>query len=245
MRIAVAGGTGVLGRHVVAALERAGHEPVVIARSRGIDLTTGAGLTDALSGVDAVVDASNVTTARGSVARRFFETVTTNLIAAAREAGVGHLVVVSIIGIDRVPYGYYRAKERQEELLRAAPIPVSILRAAQFHDFPGQLLARLPGPVAVIPRWQVQPVAASEVGVALADLASGDPVPTSEMAGPEVTRMADLVRRLLRAEGSRKPVLEFRAPGGMGRAAAAGGNLPTGEVRLGEQTFNEWLASRS
>ncbi len=241
MRIAVAGGTGVLGREVVTALERAGHEPVVIARSRGVDLTTGSGLAAALAGVEAVIESSNTTTAKSAVAMRFFEAVARSLTAASVQAGVRHLVAVSIIGIDRVPYGYYRAKQRQEDLLQAAPLPVSIMRAAQFHDFPGQLLARLPGPVAFVPRWQVQPVSTREVGAALVELAVGEPVPMTEIAGPKVERMADLVRRLLRAQGSRKPVLEVRVPGAMGRAAATGGNLPIGPVRLGRETFEEWL----
>src|SRR5689334_17253584 len=104
MRIAVAGGTGVVGRHLTTALAAAGHEPVVLARSAGVDLTTGSGLAVALEGVEAVVDVSNVTTTRRGPTEAFFAAATGRLVDAARRAGVGHLVVLSIVGVDRVDY---------------------------------------------------------------------------------------------------------------------------------------------
>ena len=138
MKIAVAGGTGVAGRWTVEALRAGGHEVIVIARSAGTDLVTGDGLDAALAGVDAVIDATNVASSGKRASSEFFEATARTLMRTAAVAGVRHIVALSIIGIDRVPYGYYQGKLRQEKVLQESPVPVSILRAAQFHEFPGQ-----------------------------------------------------------------------------------------------------------
>lgn len=187
-RVAVIGGTGVVGRQVVATLEERGHRCVVVARSTGVDVTTGSGLTEALAGCDAVVDTSNVTTMSRKRSVAFFEAATGNLVESARAAGVGHVVALSIVGCDRVDFGYYDGKRRQEAILLSSEVPASVLRATQFHEFPGQVLDRTKGPVAVLPDMLMQPVAAADVGVALADLALGDPVGRApDLAGPSST----------------------------------------------------------
>jgi uncharacterized protein YbjT (DUF2867 family) len=244
MKIAVAGGTGVAGRRTVDALRSAGHDPIVIARSTGADLLTGAGLDAALTGVDAVIDATNVksSTKRGSAS--FFEATARTLARAAEAAGVRHIVALSIIGIERVPYGYYQGKLRQEQVLRQSPVPVSILRAAQFHEFAGQYLATMPGPVVLVPRWRAQPVSAREVGQALAALAVADPVPMSEIAGPREEIMADMVRQVIRVRGDRRAVVEVRVPGAAGKAMASGAGLPDRPGLRGTQTFRDWLAEQ-
>jgi len=241
-RIAVAGGTGVVGRHVVDRCRELGHSPVVLARSSGVDVTTGAGLPDALAGVDSVVDVTNVSTVARRKAVAFFETATTQLLAAEQAAGVAHHVVLSIVGIDRVDFGYYLGKRRQEELALAGPVPATVLRATQFHEFPGQLIDR-GGAVAIVPRMLTQPVAAREVAEALVDLAVGAPAGfVAELAGPEQHLMADLVRRVRDARGSRRPVLAVRLPGRTGAGLANGGLLPDPDATIGRQTFAEWLA---
>jgi uncharacterized protein YbjT (DUF2867 family) len=244
MKIAVAGGTGVAGRHTVDALRSAGHDPIVIARSTGADLLTGAGLDAALTGVDAVIDATNVksTTKRGSAS--FFEATARTLARAAEAAGARHIVALSIIGIERVPYGYYQGKLRQEQVLRQSAVPVSVLRAAQFHEFAGQYLATMPGPVVLVPRWRAQPVSAREVGQALAAIAAADPVPMSELAGPREEIMADMVRQVIRARGDRRAVVEVRVPGAAGKAMASGAGLPDRPGLRGAQTFGDWLAEQ-
>ncbi|MFC1420736.1 SDR family oxidoreductase [Streptacidiphilus cavernicola] len=246
MRIAVAGGTGVVGRHVVEAVRAAGHDPVVLARSTGVDLATGAGLDRALAGVDAVVDVSNRMTVSRARAVAFFEAATGNLLAAGKRAGVAHHVALSIVGVDRVGYGYYQGKLRQEALVLAAGesvgVPGSVLRATQFHEFAAQMLER-GGPFAVAPRMLTQPVAAREVGVALAALAAGEPVGLApELAGPEQHQMGDLIRRLVRARGLRRLVVPLWMPGAVGKAMTGGGLLPTGPGPRGSQTFDQWLA---
>ena len=244
MKIGVAGGTGVAGRWAVEAVRADGHEAIVIARSAGSDLVTGDGLDAALAGVDAVIDATNVASSGRRRSSEFFETTARTLMRTTAAAGVRHIVVLSIIGLDRVPYGYYQGKLRQEEVLRESPVPVSILRAAQFHEFAGQYLAAMPGPVVFVPRWRAQPVAAREVGQALATIAAGDPVTVSELAGPREEIMADMIRQVVRARGDRRLVVSARLPGAAGRAMAAGGGLPDRPGLRGTQTFADWLTGQ-
>ncbi|MEV6347411.1 NAD(P)H-binding protein [Actinoplanes sp. NPDC051851] len=244
MRIAVAGGTGWIGRLVVAQAREAGHDVVVIARSVGVDLTTGAGLDAALKDVDAVIDVSNIETLRRATATRFFETVTRTLLAAEERAGVKHHVLLSIVGVDRVPWGYYQAKLHQEEIALAGAVPVTVLRATQFHEFAAQMLERSSGPIAVVPRMLSRPVAAAEVAAELIHLAASAPLGRApDLAGPETLRMADLVRTLSRHRGLRKLVLEIPLPGPAGRAMSTGGILPATPGSRGTQTFTEWLTA--
>lgn len=246
MRIAVAGGSGVVGRQTVEAVRATGHEPVVLARSTGVDVTTGAGLERALDGVSRLIDVTNVTTMSRKAAVAFFETATKNLLAAEQRVGVEHHVALSIVGIDRVEFGYYAGKLRQEELVLSGDVSSTVLRATQFHEFPGQMLERIGrGPVVLAPAMRSQPVAAREVGEELVRLALGQPVGLApELAGPEVLEMPDLMRRVLRARGSRKPVVVLPIPFGAGRAAATGGLLPKADGLRGRQTFDEWLAAQ-
>lgn len=245
MRIAVAGGTGLVGRYVVAELRAAGHEPVVLTRSGGADVITGDGLDAALDGVTALIDVTNTPTMSGRKAVAFFTAGTRNLLAAGRRAGVRHHVVLSIVGIGRpgMTSGYNAGKVAQEALVRASGVPASIMRATQFHQFIPELLDRIPGPVLLLPRMRIQPVAACEVAAALAGLAAGPPTGTvPEIAGPEQAELADLARLVRQARGSRRPVLRVQIPGAAGRAMADGAMLPTGPGLRGTQTFASWLA---
>lgn len=246
MRVAVAGGTGLVGRLVVAALDGAGHEPVVLARSRGVDVTTGAGLDPALAGVEAVIDVSNLTTTRRQRSVDFFTAATTRLLDSGRRAGVRHHVALSVVGADRVDFGYYLGKRRQEELLLESGAPVSVLRATQFHEFAGQLLDRSGGPVAVVPRMRMQPVAAREVADALVALATGPAVGlAAELAGPRPEQLVELTRRMLAARRSRRLLLPVRLPGAVGRGMVGGALLPAGPGPRGRQTFEQWLAAEA
>lgn len=242
VRVAVVGGTGVVGRHVTEALRAAGQHPVILARSVGVDLVTGRGLDAALAEVASVIDVSNVTAARRSAAVRFFETATSHLLAAGQRAGVSHHVVLSIVGIDRVDLGYYAGKRRQEEVALAGSLPVTVLRATQFHEFAEQFV-RGSSPIVLAPRMLSQPVAAREVAQRLVELVAAPAIDRApDFAGPQSERMPELVRRLLAARGSRRRVLAVRVPGRAGRAMAAGGLLPVSPGPHGEQTFADWLA---
>lgn len=245
MKIAVAGGTGAVGRHVVDRVRELGHEPLVLTRSAGHDLVTGAGLEAALAGVDAVVDVASVQTQSAEKSRAFFGSVTRNLLAAEAAAGVRHHIALSIVGSDRAPEGYYAGKALQEQLVEAGAVPWTILRATQFFEFPAQMLGQTTfGPVALIPTTRSQPVAAREVAARLVDLAADAPAGrVRDLAGPREERMADLARRWLRANGKRTRVVEFPLPGTFGRALRDGTLLPAaGAADLGTQTFDEWLA---
>jgi uncharacterized protein YbjT (DUF2867 family) len=243
MRAAVAGGTGLVGGMVVNALARAGHEPVVLARSRGINIITGAGLDEALAGVDAVIDVSNITTTRRRTAVAFFTGGTENLLAAGQRAGIRHHVALSIVGVDRVDFGYYEGKRRQEDLVLEGPTPASVLRATQFFEFPGQLLARSRGPLTLMPQMRVQPVAAVEVAAALVTLATGPAEGLApELAGPQEHEMVDLARRVVHTQGKRQHVVGIRMPGAAGRAMASGRLLPTGHGPRSRLTFDQWLS---
>jgi uncharacterized protein YbjT (DUF2867 family) len=245
MRVAVVGGTGLVGRHVMRTLQRDGHEAIVVARSRGIDVMTGAGLDDALAGVHAVIDVANISTNRRQAAVDFFSRATEQLMAAERRADVGHHVVLSIVGIDDVDWGYYEGKRHQEAVALAGPVPVSVLRATQFHEFVAQILSRTRfGPVAVVPRMRVQTIAAREVASSLASLAVGTPVGrVADLAGPEPHDLPELARRLATSRGRRLLVLPLKVPGAAGRAMAGGRLLPGRGARLGQQTFDQWLRS--
>jgi uncharacterized protein YbjT (DUF2867 family) len=245
MRIAVAGGTGVVGRYVVNEVVAAGHDAVVLARSRGVDLVSGVGLDTAMAGVEAVVDVSNVQTTSAKKAVSFFESVGRNLLDVGARVGVRHHVALSIVGLERVGFGYYQGKLRQEELVatHGAATPWTVLRATQFHEFPQQILDRMPGPLAVVPRMRTQPVAAREVAQHLVRLVLGPAQGMApELAGPRVEELVDMVRKLLRASGRRRLLVPVTFPGATGRAMKGGGNLPTGPGSRGTQTFDEWIA---
>ena len=234
----MAGGTGVVGRHVVGVARGRGHDVVVLSRSEGVDLTTGVGLAERLAGIDAVVDVTSIATQKRADAEAFFGSVTRSLQAA----GAAHVVALSIVGIDEVDTGYYAGKRLQERLLAKGDVPWSVLRATQFHEFAEQALGFVRvGPFSLVPRMTSQTVAAREVAESLVDLAERGPsgrVP--DLAGPEVHDLVDLARRVA---GGRR-VVPLRVPGAAGRAMRSGGLLPRGDGPRGEITFDAWLAAR-
>ncbi|CCH76464.1 conserved hypothetical protein [Nostocoides japonicum T1-X7] len=244
MRIAVAGGTGAIGQHVVREARARGHEPVVLARSEGVDLTTGSGLEDRLVDVATVVDVTNIASQSRTKATAFFETVTRTLQEAERRAGVGHHLALSIVGIDRVSMGYYQAKLAQEHVVESGPVPCTILRATQFYEFVEQALRFAAiGPVSLVPRFPDQPVAAADVAATLLDqVESGPSGRVPDLAGPAVLDLLDLARRVNAAKGLGRRIVPVRMPGRAGRAMRAGGLLPDSDGPRGATTFDEWLA---
>src|SRR4029077_8913509 len=174
-RIAVAGATGRVGRHVVDVLHEGGHEVVAISRANGVDVISGAGLAAALEGVEVVIDTSTGPSAEQGPAREFFLTATRNLEEEGAKAGVRRLVLVSIIGVDKNTGGSRAAKLAQERAVLAGPIPGRILRAAQFHEFVEVLMGwGRQGDVVYLPTMRTQIVAARTVAEALADIALSD-----------------------------------------------------------------------
>src|SRR6266496_3475720 len=186
MKIAVAGATGRVGRHVVEVLAAQGHDVVPISRSGGVDVITGEGLATALAGVESIIDVATGPSPEQQAATEFFTIAARNLQQAGEQAGVRRIVVVSIIGTDRIAGGYGAAKVAHEHAMLAGPIPVSVLRAAQFHEFVEQLVGwGTQGEVSYVQEMRTQPVAARTVAAALADLATApSALPMSAIAGP-------------------------------------------------------------
>lgn len=239
MRIAVAGGTGAVGRYAAQAVADAGHEVVVLARSKGVDTSTGEGLAQALAGVQTIIDATNAGTIEQDPATDFFRASTTNLEQVGRQAGVQHLVVLSIVGIDSVPMGYYAAKLAHEQAAIDGRLPVTILRATQFYEFAGQMIAwSREGSTARIPNFHVQPVAARTVGQVLAELAGDTPRGrVRDLAGPEQADLATLAQRLsdYLHLGVEVEAVDSGVPA---EALIAGGS-----ARIEGPTFEQWLTS--
>ncbi|WP_217165559.1 SDR family oxidoreductase [Streptomyces sp. AC512_CC834] len=241
--ILVTGGTGTLGRPVTERLRAGGHEVRVLSRHSepyAVDLRRGGiGLDTALAGVDTVVHCA--TTQRGGDERS-----AVNLIAAARRAGVAHLVHISIVGVDRVPLGYYRSKLAVEKLVEESGLGWTVLRATQFHDLVVQVLQSLAKvPVVVLPAHAAdQPVAVAEVADRLAGLAAGAPAGrVPDLGGPEVRTFESLARAYLTATGRRRAVVNVPLAGKTYRAFREGGHLAP-EHAVGKGTFEEYLTVR-
>lgn len=245
MRIAIAGGTGVVGTYAADAAEAAGHDVVVLTRHAGVDVATGQGLSAALDGIDVVIDTLNMLTMRGSETMRFFVTTSRNLQEAAARCAVKHIVTVSILGMENATaYPYYRAKLAQEQAVLAGSVPATILRATQFHEFPVQVMrfARR-GRLTFVPRFPSQPVAARTVGEHLVRLATEQPGGTHELAGPEVHDISDMARRYVAVHGPRLRVVRISPPGKAMRQIRSGALLATEGTTIDGPRFDEWLGT--
>ncbi len=243
MRIAVAGGTGTVGRHVMDVAVQRGHEVVGLSRSGGVDLATGRGLDQALAGVETVIDVAGINSTGTKKAVDYFTNASQNLLAAEEKAGVKHHVVLSISGIDNARSGLYAGKLVQEDTVRHGDIPWTILRSTQFHEFvPLVVKVASAGPVVVVPKMFTAPVAAREVAEALVDAAEAGPrgrIP--DLGGPRTEQLAGLVRTYLQKTGQRKKVVEAPFPGAMGKAMRSGALIPAAGAAVGRQTFLDWL----
>jgi uncharacterized protein YbjT (DUF2867 family) len=243
MRIAVAGATGKIGTITVAALERDGHEAVRISRSLGVDLLTGAGLDDALRGVDAVVDATNAPADDRTGFVSYLGKTTGNLLAAEERAGVRHHVLLSIAGIaDITGNDHYDAKREQERLVTEGPVPWTIVPATQFHDFAETAASwtETDG-VATVAPLLVQPIAPADVAEVLAELAVGDPQGRHvDIAGPDTQDFVDMARRTYAARG-RDVRLVPTWDGMFGLSMSGNVLLPAKNARITPTTFDAWL----
>lgn len=251
MRIAVAGGTGVVGRHVVRVAKENGHDVEVLSRSSGVDLTTGTGLAGALDGVDVLIDVSSTQTMSAKDSTAFFTTVTRTLLAAEKTAGVRHHVALSIVGIDDAPHMYYAGKVAQEKEVTSGDVPWTILRATQFHEFASQIYGQIKiGPIIVVPKMRSQPIAAREVAARLVQLAEGTPAGrVKDLGGPHTELMSRMVRDYAASiEGTPAHlggrIVELPIPGAYGKAMRDGTLLTGADADHGTQTFDEWLGTQ-
>ncbi|MFF0317690.1 SDR family oxidoreductase [Micromonospora sp. NPDC005252] len=243
MKIAVMGGTGLIGSQVVRILQAAGHDAVPHSQSTGVDLLTGQGLPEALKDAVVVVNLTNSPTF-DDASPAFFQTTMDNLLTAAERAGVGHAVVLSIVGVDQVPdLAYYRAKVLQEDILKAGKVPYSIVRATQFFEFIDAVISWTADDNGVrLPSTPVQPMAAADVAQAVVDVSVGAPLRgVRNVAGPDVFGLDELGRITLAAHGDQRTVTTDDSAGMF--AAAPGDALIAKEgAVLAPTSCREWLA---
>jgi uncharacterized protein YbjT (DUF2867 family) len=240
MRIAIAGGTGLVGRYAVEAAQRSGHEVLVLSRSNGVDVRSGQGLESALARVDAIIDVTNPRAGDRGDAMGFFTDVARHLQSVGAAHCVAHVVTLSIVGIERAPANkYYAAKLRQEQVALGGAIPATVVRATQFHEFAVQMLrrARSDG-VAHVPSMRVRSVAARTVGEVLVELTEGPPSSRApDLGGPEEADLIDLARRFVERYRLHLTIVADPADG----TVPYGATVPRAGARLDGPGFEEWL----
>jgi uncharacterized protein YbjT (DUF2867 family) len=257
-KIAVAGATGRLGRHVAGVLDAEGHQVVPISRSAGVDVITGDGLAAALTCAGAIIDVVAGPSNEQQAATEFFNTAARNLQQVGERAGVARYVAVSIIGIQKSAGGYGSAKLAHEQAVLAGPVPARILRVTQFHELVGVLMDMgRQGEVIYLPRMRTQIIAARTVAEALAAMATspeaefeaaraaesaGAPVP--ELAGPREENFASLARLVAARRGDQVRIEEVTGDDPDSEAAADGSLLPGPHAKLAGPTFEEWLTTQ-
>ena len=248
MKIVVIGGSGLIGTKLVNKLRESGHEALAASRSSGVNTVTREGLAQALAGAQVVVDVANAPDWEDQAVLAFFETSGRNLLAAEAAAGVGHHVALSVVGTDRLlASGYFRAKMAQEKLIKASPIPYTIVRATQFYEFVGGI-AQLAteGQTVRLPPVMMQPIAADDIAAVLADVAIASPLNgTFELAGPEPIRQDDLVRQFLKATGDARTVITDPQALYYGITVNDQSLTPGDNPRLGTIRFESWLKAAS
>jgi len=245
MKIIVIGGTGLIGAKVVKNLRDKGHEVVAASPSKGINSVTGEGLPAALVGGQVVVDVANAPSWEDNAVLAFFETSGRNLLAAEAAAGVGHHVALSVVGTDRLlASGYFRAKMAQENLIKASPIPYTIVRATQFFEFVGGIAqSATEGQTLRLPPVLMQPIVSDDVAAVMAEAALSEPLNgTVELAGPEPIRQDDLVRQFLSATGDARTVITDPKALYFGIAVNDQSLTPGDNPRLGPTRFADWLS---
>jgi uncharacterized protein YbjT (DUF2867 family) len=245
MKTVVIGGTGLIGSKLVEKLREDDHEPLAASPDTGVNTITGEGLAGALEGAQAVVDVANAPMSDDAAVMDFFQTSSRNLLAAEAAAGVKHHVALSIVGADRLPQsGYLRAKVAQEEAVKTASVPYTILRATQFFEFIGGIAdSSTDGDTVRLAPVFVQPESADDVAAALAEVAVSEPVNgIVELAGPEQFRLDELARRVLRANNDPRPVTADVHARYFGAELADHSLTPGSNARIAPTRFEDWLS---
>jgi len=248
MKIVVIGGSGLIGSKLAAKLRHAGHEVVAASPSTGVDTLTGRGLKEALAGAQVVVDVANSPSFEDEAVLRFFETSGRNLLTAEAEAGVAHHIALSVVGTDRLlASGYFRAKQAQEDLIEASPVPYTIVQATQFFEFLGGIANAGAADGAIrLSHALVQPIAAEDVAAALAEIVTEPPSGGRvEIAGPEAVPLDDLVRRFLAATGDAREVVTDANADYFGVRLDDRSLTPAAGARLAPTGFDGWFGQRA
>ena len=245
MKIVVIGGTGLIGSKLVEKLRERGHDAVAASPASGVNSITGEGLADALKGASVAVDVTNSPSWEDAAVLKFFETSTRRLLEFEAAAGVGHHVALSVVGTERLlESGFFRAKNVQENLIRASPIPYTIVRATQFFEFLPKIADySTEGNRVRLPSVLFQPMAADDVAGAVGKIAMGSPVNgTVEIGGPEQFRLDEIIRRDLAARKDPRQVISDPQARYYGIAVSERTLIPGADARLGETRFEAWLS---
>jgi uncharacterized protein YbjT (DUF2867 family) len=245
MKIVVIGGTGLIGSKLAERLRTDGHEARAASPDTGVDVLTGEGLAEALAGTQVAVDVANAPAWDDMAVLGFFQRSSRNLLAAEAAAEVRHHVTLSVVGADRLPAsGYLRAKLAQEELVKAGPVPYTIVRAAQFFEFIGRIAdSNTDGDTVRLPPVLIQPEAADDVAATLADVAVGAPLnDTVELAGPEAFSLDELARRVLGASGDPRRVIADVHARYFGAEPDVHSLTPGDDARIATTHFEDWLS---
>jgi len=244
MKIVVIGGNGLIGTKVVQNLRDRGHEVAAASRNSGVDVLTGRGLAEALTGAQVVIDLTNSPSFEGAAALDFFETSARNLLPAEAEAGVGHHIALSVVGADSMPdFGYMAAKVAQEKAIKAARTPYTIVRATQFFEFVSGIAdANTQGSNVRLSSVLMQPIAADDVADTVTKIALDPPRNgTVELAGPEPIRLNELVRQFLKAKHDPRTVTIDASTGYFGAKVNDSTLVPGSNPLLGSTHFDVWL----
>jgi uncharacterized protein YbjT (DUF2867 family) len=245
MKIVVIGGTGLIGSKVVEELKMRGHDAVAASPNTGVNTLTGEGLVEVLAGAEVVVDVSNSPSFEEKAAMDFFKTAGRNVIAAEVAAGVKHHVALSVVGTDRLQdSGYFRAKQAQEQLIKASPIPYSLIHATQFFEFMRTIADfSTIGDAVRLPPVRFQPMAATDVASAVADVALDHPLnATIEIGGPETFTLDEAIRRVLKFDHDLRTVIADVAASYYGVRVSDRTLVPNEGARLGTTKLDWWLA---
>lgn len=248
MKIVIIGGTGLIGSNVTNKLLQLGHTVIAGSPSTGINALTGEGLSDALENADVVVDLSNSPSFEDGPAIQFFQTVGRNILAAERNAGVKHHVILSIVGTHLMEgMGYMRAKKIQEDLVKSSGLPYTIVRSTQFQEFVPTIAAGgTQGNDVHVSKIDFQPIAAEEVALFIARFAISDPANgTVEIAGPVRGPMSDFVEAYLKATDASKSVIAHDNSQYFGLEVPPSTLVPEGNAYLGETRFQEYVRALS
>ncbi|MEV0909577.1 SDR family oxidoreductase [Streptomyces hokutonensis] len=244
MKVVVIGGTGLIGSKVVAGLGEHGHEVVAAAPSTGVNTLTGEGLADVLKGASVVVDVSNSPSFEDQAVMDFFRASTTNLLKAETEAGVAHHLALSVVGTERLQgSGYFRAKQVQEDLIKASGNPYSIVHATQFFEFAKGLADGVTqGDTVHLPDARIQPIVSDDVAAAVVRTAVGDPVGgVVEVAGPEAFQLEEFIRMGLTAQDDPRKIVTDPQATYWGAELEENTLLPGPDAHIAGTRFDDWL----
>lgn len=244
MKIVVLGGRGLIGAKMVEILRKKGHDVVAASTKTGVNSVTGEGLASAFKGADVVVDVTNSPSFEDNAVMHFFDNSTRNILSNSAEANVKHLIALSVVGTPNLQdSGYFRAKEKQEQLIKNGKVPYTIVQATQFFEFVGGIAdaSERDGELH-LSTAQMQPMSADEVAEIMAEVSLEKPLNgTLEIAGPDRVRISDIVSQYLKSVGDNRKVVASPDNGYFGMKLQENSLVPVGKARISSMKFQDWL----